>query len=77
MVGFVFVYLVLMVLLDLLFVLSPVKGYGYVNVLLGLFSWLFAGAGLNYAGEIPFFPYFNVFVAVVGVVCMLRVNRGG
>jgi len=78
MVGFSlsFVVVVLFVMVDLVFIVKPVKGFGLLNLVLGVFTLLFScyfglveGVGDLSVGMRWFFA---LFVGLVGVLCLWR-----
>lgn len=81
-VSLTFIVVVFFVMVDLAFIIKPIRGFGLLNVLLGLFTVLFSlyfGA-VESVGDLSAVMkwWFALFVALIGVLCLWRgVYAGG
>jgi uncharacterized membrane protein YccC len=66
------VFAVLVFLLTLVFAVKPVRGFGLLNLVLGLFAVIVASLTVVLSSPLPFFPYFNLLMALMGVLCLWR-----
>lgn len=71
-----FVVVVLFVMVDLAFIVKPIKKFGILNFMLGLFSILFSlyFGVVEDVGDLSLGMkwFFSAFVALVGVLCLWR-----
>ena len=71
------VFAVLVFLVTLVFTVKPVRGFGLLNLVLGLFSVVVGFLTLVLSPALPFFPYFNLLMVLMGVLCLWRGLKAG